>query len=1249
MEREFGQSPDYSSDGNRRYTNPGHRNNLSDRHAPQDTWRHNDHERERDLDDYPSGQNQYGYNLSGQGMSRAARGCTSSARGGGFTQHFDTHLLNNNNGNYQQDYNMHADPPSFHNTNRNIENAYAYVKTTVGPSDTPRGPFRSTSESLTNTNPSETLKAYQQNTGQHGRDFDIIKGLGGNNDYQGLGSTNAFFDQVYEKLHPDQGKLDRGFADKNTGTKATKTTTRTFCEMATQTTEDDMPESTYNGVSVVPVTRTSTTQPAAVEQVPKPHRALDQPPSHVARPSNMTRDTRDTRDVREMEPKREVDPRRVQTIHKDEARDYTNHHNRTPSNPPPTSKIEINQWMSKPTVPIGDGNQAPGDGWGNAAANKAVGGMVDWSSGAVAEFPEEAKPTKMTVTHQWNQSRVQKAPVQPLPTSWGPLKKGEPKAETPHGQPSTSNLGWNNQRNVAQPQGRSLQGTKPTNEDPWLEDHPKEKKSTTWEISTTGHSPQDDQDAWVTEGNNKGGSNEWSFMAGTANAAWSTPAPAPTSWGSTPGIKTLITTPEQASFSSGPPVSVPPAQPTTSWNQPVSAPEQASTTWGQRISDAPEQPSTTWGSTSASPTSAKKVPLTSTERFNNSLQKLAAGYGGLSNRNNGSYEHTPRPAPTTSRWAPSSSSIGGRNNQVQTQPQQTHHRSTPSSSSTHSATNSSSPKVGPKDTPPPPVKAPGPNARRIQHNFANSPEHESAAAAAWVAASKSFSTKPSGLTTTMTTTTTTTTTAAIGTTSEGATEIQASKVTSRGGLLTTSNDFQSFLAASTFVPPALTTKPSSVSEGDASEAKDDAVTDPGPEPREEVGVRSNCGSQLTTTDHSDNKGSGCSVRGSGLSSTRGSELGSAEGSEPSDARPSEPSDSAWGEPVEKGGREVQDDGAPSLIVLEENNKDKEPKKEVDKVVDKPVDRTYSGSPLATSNDFQSFLNASCKFVPPVPTKKGVPIPQKISKDDKAKMNQTVDPEPEVPKEEDEKKEKEEKEEEKHGEQKHEVEVEKQEEKEEKEENHKDMRSDGGRQMRDEHSAKGLGPSDSGQPSESSNIAWGEPVERRQEAKDDGAHLNLLALEECDKEASKDVADKLQEASDKLEALQKAGQVGTKVADETALPVLPEVSQDSPIEPKVPEASLPASPEVRQDSSVELKAAAETSLLVSPPAPLDGQAELEVDAETSLLVSPPAPLDGQAELEVAAETTLPVSPSVLEEAGPVNFQIAETAVSVSPVS
>lgn len=534
-----------------------------------------------------------------------------------------------------------------------------------------------------------------------------------------------------------------------------------------------------------------------------------------------------------------------------------------------------------------------------------------------------------------------------------------------------------------------------------------------------------------------------------------------------------------------------------------------------------------------------------------------------------------------------------------------------------------------KDIPPPPVKAPGTNARRIQHNFANTPERESAAAA-WVAVSKSFSTKPLGL---ATTTTATTATVIVTSASEEATPTNtwASKAVSRGGLLTTSNDFQSFLAAAnTFVPSAPTTKPSADSEDDASEAKDDALTEPELEPREEVDVGSDCGSQSITTDRSANKDSGRSARGPELGSTRGSELGSAKGSEPSDTRPSRPGDSAWGEPVEKGGQVAQDDGATNLLVLEENDKDKEAKKEVDKMVNKPVDRTYNGGLLATSNDFQSFLNASCKFVPPTPAQKEAPAPKEVSEDGEAKKGQTVtDPDPEVPK----------KEEEKHEEKKHEEEEEHalvvtmQQEKEDKHVEKEDVGSDGKHQSHDDRSAKGSGTSDSGQPSESGDNAWGETAEKGgQEAKDDGAHPNLIVLEESDKEANKDVnkdvANKLlQEASDKLEVLQKAGQVEPKVAVEAALPVSPEVRQDGP----------------------EVKIAAETALPVSPAAHQDSPMELKVDVETALPVSPPAPQDDQAELKVTAGTTLPVSPPALEEAGQVDLQIPVNAVPVSPVS
>ncbi|KAF9396000.1 hypothetical protein CPC16_005669 [Podila verticillata] len=1177
MDREYGQSPD-PSNGNRRYsshTNAGYRNNASDR-PPQGNWRHSD--RERDMDDHLSGQHQYNYNYNGQGMNtnmnRSARGYTPAR--GGYNHHYDTPFNNNNNGNHRQDYTTHADTPSYHNTNRNIESTYAYVKTTVGPNDTPRGPFRSTSESLTNPNPSETLKAYQQNTGQAGRDFDGVKGFGGNNsDYQGLGSTNAFFDQVYEKLHPDQGKLDRGFADKNTGTKTAKTITRTFCEMATQTTEDDMPDSTYNGVSVAVRTRASITRPAAVD--PKTHRLTDQPPSqsHVAGSSNMARETRETRDMRNMRDMREIEPKR-QTTHKDESRDHTNHDNRTPSNPPSTSKPEANPRTSGPNTGPISAVPVSTDGWGNVSANKGAGEMVDWSSGAVAEFPEEAKPTKMTVTPHWGQSRIQpKAPVQPLPETWGPPKKDERKADQTLSQPSTSNMGYNNQGDATQALGRSVQETK-VHDDPWLTGHAA-NSSTDWSSVTGQDPPQDDHDTWVTGGNNNEKSNEWSFMADNAKASWSAPSqPAPTSWGATPGVSTDITPPEQPSSSKDPSPSVAPSElPSPSWGLPVPPvvpTEQRSTSWGPNpVSVAPPEPAPT-RSPLASSTETRYVPSTSTERFNKSLQKLAAGYGGLSSKNDGSYEHVPRSAPSTSRWTPLAH--GSIDNQAQPEalPQQQHGR-TSSTSFTHSGANSFSPKMNPNRTPPvAPPKAPGPNARRIQFDT-SSPDIKTAA---WLAASKSAP-KPRQR---LFTAATPTTVIAADSCETGATtftesqERKATKTNGSGGVLATANDFQRFLlAANTFVPPTPTKSlTASVSDDDETEeAKDDTVTDPEPEPKEkgEEDMESDCGSQLND-DRESNKGS--------ERSSKGSEFGSGKESS-STGQTSGLGNNAWGElPIEREQEDKKEDNGAhaNLIVLEE---DKDPH-----INNKPVARNSGGGSrnLATSSDFQSFLLASKPFVPPVKIKEDFSEgSEDDSKSDEAKNDPEVNPKQVCKK----------KEEKKH---------------EEEEKRKEDEGSDARSQGRD--SGKGSELGDDDQPSRPVDSAWGEPVEKGglENKKDDGRHPNLIVLEE-NKDANKNVSsDKsvlgasdrddvaslrdsdvfhanvvVHGASDRLEALQNASQMELKAATKTSRSVSP-AAQDDPKDLKAVEAALPVSPPALQGGPVELKVAAETSLPVSPP-------------------------------------------------------------------
>ncbi|KAF9909048.1 hypothetical protein EC991_009109 [Linnemannia zychae] len=84
--------------------------------------------------------------------------------------------------------------------------------------------------------PSESLKAYQQS-----RSSDPYA--------VGLKSSAAFFLQTYDKL-----ERPGGFADSTAGTQFTVTVIKTYREMATQTTEDQVPgcqDSTWNGVRII--------------------------------------------------------------------------------------------------------------------------------------------------------------------------------------------------------------------------------------------------------------------------------------------------------------------------------------------------------------------------------------------------------------------------------------------------------------------------------------------------------------------------------------------------------------------------------------------------------------------------------------------------------------------------------------------------------------------------------------------------------------------------------------------------------------------------------------------------------------------------------------------------------------------------------------------------------------------------------------------------------------------------------------
>ncbi|KAG0308635.1 hypothetical protein BGZ97_013310, partial [Linnemannia gamsii] len=85
-------------------------------------------------------------------------------------------------------------------------------------------------------NPSESLKAYQQSKSS---DPYAV----------GLRSSAAFFHETYDKL-----ERPGGFADSTTGTQYTVTVIKTYREMATQTTDDQISgsqDSTWNGVRII--------------------------------------------------------------------------------------------------------------------------------------------------------------------------------------------------------------------------------------------------------------------------------------------------------------------------------------------------------------------------------------------------------------------------------------------------------------------------------------------------------------------------------------------------------------------------------------------------------------------------------------------------------------------------------------------------------------------------------------------------------------------------------------------------------------------------------------------------------------------------------------------------------------------------------------------------------------------------------------------------------------------------------------
>ncbi|KAF9425401.1 hypothetical protein BGZ94_007564 [Podila epigama] len=834
-------------------------------------WNSSHFGRGRDMDDISSNKNQHANMRIFRGQSPSQSQSQSQNQGrssninnsftqrGGFNQNYDS--LNNGN-NHRQDYHTHSDQPHPHSNAGHRENSFAFGKT-FAPNDAPRGPFRSSSESLTNTNPSETLKAYhQQNISPYNGSSSGVKGFNSDTnrgEYMGIGSRTAFFDGVQEKLHPDQRKLDRGFADKTIGTKTTVTVTKTFCEMATQTTEDDMsPESTFNGVYVA-TTHTSRPRAAAAGNTTRRpamgEQHSDQPSSRTIRAPEHTPqvpsprsgnsnsvDTSHSLNRANESSAQKLQQSRTSAINSNSnsnssaaisssssgfsskwdepvgqkdsmaSRNHTQSSNDRSANMS-TKSQDVDPWSSPITVagsvatsssisvesPAANAAK-PGsassssssatappvsDGWNNLSSDKSAGEMVDWSTGLVAGFPEEAKPKAMTITQPWNKAPVKaRAPVQPLPSTWGPLAKKVERVDLS----SEKGLASNNSTHdwVTSSKDSALKGptdvTAAPENDPWNEPVSVNKTSNSWGSPVGSRQEEVVSNGW-------GAPPQLAHnVTGMNDSVWGSGSVKTQDWGSSYGATTTTTAESRL--------------PKTSWDSPVGS-----------------------SNTSSAATTSRQTHMTSEERFNQSRNRMNTdGFssGEMRGYSNGSsYNNEIRSPPmnnnNNSQWG-SSGSTGDYHQQ------QLHHEPRGRTPSTVSMiandTNPLSPRlnssrersIGPSTYTTGAMRASAPAHRRLANN--NTPEREMAAAA-WREASNGISTKSSEVNSTLENTNTplSKSSGERGWASTNQTDktdaVTAAAPVAGGGNnsskkgLVTSSDFLNFMkAVSTFVPPA---------------------------------------------------------------------------------------------------------------------------------------------------------------------------------------------------------------------------------------------------------------------------------------------------------------------------------------------------------------------------------------------------------------------------------------------------------------
>ncbi|KAF9204583.1 hypothetical protein BGZ49_005127 [Haplosporangium sp. Z 27] len=275
-------------------------------------------------------------------------------------------------------------------------------------------------------NPTDSLRAYQK---ERSSDPYAV----------GLKSSAAFFHETYDKL-----ERTVGLADRHSGTKHTVTITKTYNEIATQTTEDNIiiGDSTYNGVRIIIIDNShqQTTKRNATTTMPS-HKLQGPPPSvassllkeissssissssntRVDRHSSEPNNNRRHQEYQAAPPSSSTwgDSLKVSAAQANqgmrspsaEPKDSSNHQWNTKRSSEPNeveaqakpASTAVDKWGSSVTSSTGGGGLASA-GWDDTANQKGVGAMVDWSLGRVAEFPTEAKPTKLVVTSSLNSS-----------------------------------------------------------------------------------------------------------------------------------------------------------------------------------------------------------------------------------------------------------------------------------------------------------------------------------------------------------------------------------------------------------------------------------------------------------------------------------------------------------------------------------------------------------------------------------------------------------------------------------------------------------------------------------------------------------------------------------------------------------------------------------------------------------------------------------------------------------------------------